>query len=46
MPLVRVEGVIDAHGLDRGQLAGVGEEAYRSEKKRIDTLLARERSHR
>ncbi len=43
MPLVRVEGVIDAHGLDRGPLAGVGEAVYRQQRKRIDTLLARER---
>jgi hypothetical protein len=44
MPLVRVEGVIDAHGLDMGVLAAMPRETYEEKKRQIDLLLSRERT--
>jgi hypothetical protein len=43
MPLIRVEGVIDAHGLERSVLTGFPRELYDREKQRIDDLLNEER---
>jgi hypothetical protein len=44
MPLIRVEGVIDAHGQDMGTLTGLTEVAYAEEKRRIDHLIEHERT--
>lgn len=44
MPLIRVEGVIDAHGPDMAPLAGLPDKAYRKQRSRIDRLLEREKS--
>jgi hypothetical protein len=46
MPLVRVEGVIDAHGLDMSVLTGLPAERYQAERERIDVLRAPEAEHR
>ncbi|MBW2734289.1 MAG: hypothetical protein JRH20_18015 [Deltaproteobacteria bacterium] len=43
MPFVRVEGVIDAHGLDRSLLAGLPAGDYERQKARIDILMGEER---
>lgn len=42
MPLIRVEGVIDAHGFDMVVLSALPPEHYRVEKARIDGLRERE----
>jgi hypothetical protein len=44
MPLVRVEGTIDAHGLDRAALTGLPPQVYEMHKTRIDELLKTERA--
>ncbi len=44
MPLIRVEGVIDAHGKDMALLAAITEVAYAEEVRRIDRLLEAERA--
>lgn len=46
MPLVRAEGVIDAHGLDRGFLSGLSPANYERQKARIDALRAKEQQLR
>lgn len=46
MPLIRVEGVIDAHGLDMAVLSGLPRERYEAEKVRIDGLRQVEAVHR
>ncbi len=46
MPLVRVEGVIDAHGLGMGQLSALPELVYREHRQSIDRLLEREKHYR
>lgn len=43
MPLIRIEGCIDAHGLDMGVLTAIPEDVYEVHKGTIDTLLATER---
>lgn len=43
MPLVRVEGTIDAHGLDMSPLTALPELVYQEHKQTIDRLLERER---
>lgn len=42
MPLVRVEGVIDTHGLDMGVVSGLRPRQYASHASRLDTLRTRE----
>jgi hypothetical protein len=44
MPLIRVEGIIDAHGLDMAALSGLPREVYDEQKRIIDSLLVQERS--
>ena len=46
MPLVRVEGVIDAHGLGRGATSGLSAEAWQAHEERLDRLIERERALR
>lgn len=46
MPLLRVEGIIDTHGLEMGVLAGFSTEEYDRQKARLDQLLGPEREHR
>jgi hypothetical protein len=46
MPLIRVEGVIDAHGLDMEILCGVPKKTYAARKDQLDRLLADERRHK
>jgi hypothetical protein len=46
MPLLHVEGVIDAHGLEYGALTGLREEEYALQKTRLDQLMTPEREHR
>jgi hypothetical protein len=43
MPLVRVEGVIDTHGLERGVLTGLPREVLEAEQCKVDALLEEER---
>jgi hypothetical protein len=43
MPLIRLEGVIDAHGTDMELLAALPEELYLETRARIDGLMERER---
>lgn len=44
MPFIRVEGAIDAHGLELSAITcGVSPEIYKRERERIDALLALER---
>ena len=43
MPLIRAEGVIDAHGLDMSVLAAMPEEVYATQKRKIDKLLEPEK---
>jgi hypothetical protein len=42
MPLVRVEGVIDAHGLDMGVVSGLRPRQYAAHQGRLDALRAHE----
>jgi hypothetical protein len=42
MPIIRVEGVIDTHGLDMGVVSGVRPRVYAAHKERLDELRARE----
>ena len=42
MPMIRLEGVIDAHGTDNQLLAAMPEELMESTKKRLDKLMAEE----
>lgn len=42
MPLIRVEGVIDAHGLDKDILTAFPHELYAATKATIDSLISRE----
>jgi hypothetical protein len=46
MPLIRVEGVIDAYGFDKALLSGLPRRIYEAHKKRIDKLRAPERKLR
>jgi hypothetical protein len=46
MPLIRVEGVIDAHGTDMAVLTALPPETYEDRKREIDRLLAQERSYK
>jgi len=46
MPLVRVEGLIDAHGLGMEALLPMSEQSYQAERRRIDRLLTTERKLR
>lgn len=39
MPLIRVEGIIDTHGLDRDVLTALPRAAYDLQKQRLDSLL-------
>ena len=43
MPLIRAEGVIDAHGLDMDVLTAMPEEVYAAQKRKIDKLLEPEK---
>ncbi len=43
MPIIRVEGVIDAHGLERSVLTGLPREIYRRRREEIDLLSTDER---
>ncbi len=43
MPLVRLEGVIDAHGTDLELFAALPDEVHAKTRARIDTLMKRER---
>ena len=43
MPLIRVEGVIDAHGLDHSVLCAMPQRVYRQQKEKIDVLLVQEK---
>lgn len=45
MPLVRVEGIIDAHGLDREILSALPPEIYQAKKRSIDRLREKEKQH-
>jgi len=42
MPLIRVEGVIDAHGLEMEALTALPPEVYQQKKHELDCLMARE----
>lgn len=42
MPVIRLEGTIDAHGTDRELLAGLSGEAYASAKAQVDLLMEEE----
>jgi hypothetical protein len=42
MPLVRVEGVIDTHGLDMSELSALPSHIYKLHKARLDALRASE----
>jgi hypothetical protein len=44
MPLIRVEGIIDAHGFDMGAVSGLPRGSYEEQKRQIDDLLAAESS--
>lgn len=46
MPLIRVEGVIDAYGLDKALLSGLPRRIYDAKKKRIEKLRRAERALR
>jgi hypothetical protein len=46
MPTIRVEGVIDAHGLDMEILCGLPKEVYAASKERLDRLLTDEKRHK
>ena len=46
MPLLRVEGIIDTHGLEMSPLSGMTEEEYALQKSRLDQLMIPEREHR
>lgn len=46
MPLLRVEGVIDSHGLEMAALSALPDEEYVLQKSRLDQLLSVEREHR
>ncbi|MEM1031734.1 MAG: hypothetical protein AAF928_17530 [Myxococcota bacterium] len=43
MPLIRVEGVIDAYGFDKALLSGLPRKIFEAHKKRIDKLRAEEK---
>ncbi len=43
MPLIRAEGVIDAHGKDMGVLAAMPEEVYAAQTRKINRLLEPEK---
>ena len=43
MPLIRVEGVIDAHGLDMEILCGMDRQSYLARKEALDRLRAEQR---
>jgi len=43
MPLIRVEGIIDAHGLDKDILTGLAEDVYAVHKRTLDELMEPER---
>lgn len=43
MPLIRVEGIIDGHGLDMEIFSGLPQEIYNRKKEELDFLLAHER---
>jgi hypothetical protein len=43
MPIIRVEGVIDAHGLERSVLTGFSEDLHARIKQQIDELMSEER---
>jgi len=43
MPVIRLEGVIDAHGTDMEVLAGLPDEVHARTRSRIDELMGRER---
>jgi len=42
MPLIRVEGIIDAHGLEMDALTALPQEVYQQKKDELDGLMARE----
>jgi len=42
MPVIRLEGVIDAHGTDRALLAGLGDATFEAAKARVDQLMEAE----
>lgn len=42
MPLIRVEGVIDAHGLEMDALTALPQKVYHQKKGELDRLMARE----
>lgn len=42
MPLIRVEGIIDTHGLDMAELSGLPSHLYEYQKRRLDALRAPE----
>lgn len=46
MPLIRVEGVIDAYGFDKAVLSGLPRRIYEAKKQRIDKLRRAERALR
>jgi hypothetical protein len=46
MPLIRVEGVIDAYGFDKALLSGLPRRIYDAKKKRIEKLRREERELR
>lgn len=46
MPIIRVEGAIDAHGLNAEILSGFSKERYARHKQIIDRLLAGEKRHK
>jgi hypothetical protein len=46
MPLIRVEGVIDAYGLDKALLSGLPRRIYEAKEKRIEKLRRNERTLR
>lgn len=46
MPLIRVEGVIDAYGFDKAVLSGLPRRIYEAKKQRIDKLRRPERALR
>ncbi len=46
MPLIRVEGVIDAYGFDKALLSGLPRRIYEAKKKRIEKLRRSERALR
>ncbi|MCB9597065.1 MAG: hypothetical protein H6719_30355 [Sandaracinaceae bacterium] len=46
MPVIRLEGVIDAHGTDRDLLTGLPSDALAAAQASVDRLIANERRHK